>query len=159
MKTRARRFLMLMLLIGMAGCATTLENAITMPRVELSDVRVVGLGFNNQTFLLTFAVANPNPFPLPVNDVRYGVKLDGQLFASGHTPSEFSVPAEGNAQFAISVELDLLRTAPRLLTIVRQSTSDSIRYELEGEFGLDIPLAPPIGYRHSGTIRVDGSGF
>ena len=157
MTTMMRRLTIVMLLIGMSGCATTLENAISMPRVELDDVRVVGLGFNNQTFLLSFDVANPNPFPLPVNAVRYGVKLDGQLFASGRTPSEFSVPADGNAQFAISVEVDLLRTAPRLLTLVRESHSDAIRYELEGEFGLDIPLAPPIAYRHSGMIRI-GNG-
>ena len=77
----------------------------------LRDVQIVGLGFNSQTFLLTFDVSNPNPFPLPVNHVRYGVRLDGERFASGETPCDISVPASGATEVAISVELDLLKTS------------------------------------------------
>ena len=96
---------------------------------------------------------------MPVNDVTYALELDGQRFASGRTPSKFSVPADGVSQFAISVELDLLQTAPRLLTIVRDGNAENMSYRLDGEFGIDMPLAPPIPYRHSGTIRVGSDAF
>jgi len=153
--------LMRSLLIGVAvfatsltGCATTFENLVESPVVKLSDVKVMGLGFNNQTFLLSFDVSNPNSFSLPVKSVRYGVKLDGHRFASGETASEFSVPANGDGKFAISVDLDLLQTAPQLLSVVRESATSDVGYELEGQLAVDIPFAPPVSYRNTGSIRL-----
>ena len=155
----AARLLIVILLLASAGCATQLENVVSSPKVQLTNVEVMGLGFKSQTFLLSFDVQNPNAFALPVKNVSYGVRLDGQRFASGTTPSSFSVPAQGVAQFAISVELDLLQTAPRLLSIVRQGDRSHIDYELEGELAVDILLTPPIDYRTRGSIRIDGGAF
>lgn len=146
-------------LIGLSACASLPENMISKPEVSLRDVQVMGLGFKAQTFLLSFDISNPNPFPLPVKHVSYALKLDGQRFASGETPSEISVPASGDSQFSISVELDLLSTAPRLLAIVREGVRSEIPYELKGELGIDIPLTPPVSYRTDGSIRLDSSGF
>ncbi len=146
-------------LCGLAACASLPDNLIESPRVELLDVQVMGLGFDNQTFLLSFDIDNPNPFPLPVKHVRYGVRLGGERFASGATPSSISVPAGGTTEFAISVELDLLKTAPQLLTIMRAGTRRDIPYSLEGELGVDIPMTPPVSYRTNGAIRLNTSGF
>lgn len=160
--TVATRKLMIGFLLfggGLGGCATNLDNIVSSPRVELRDVQVMGLGFSSQTFLLSFDIRNPNPFPLPISTVSYGVRLDEQRFASGTTTSEFSIPAEGDAAFAISVELDLLQTAPRLLSIVRQGQSKTISYELEGELAIDIPFTPPVAYRTKGTIRIGSGAF
>jgi LEA14-like dessication related protein len=142
------------LAIGLTACATTVESLVKSPSIELRDVQVVGLGFNNQTFLLSFDVSNPNPFSLPVSSVSYGIKLDGHRFASGETPSAFSVPANGDTQFAISVDLNLLQTAPQLLSVIRQSIRQDVGYELEGKLAVDIPLAPPVSYRNTGSIRL-----
>jgi LEA14-like dessication related protein len=108
---------------------------------------------------LSFDVANPNLFPLPVRNIGYGVKLDGHWFASGETVSEFTIPADGETSFAISVDLNLLKTSPQLLSIVRDGTRRDIRYELEGTFGVDIPLTPPIKYRDSGLIRLNSGSY
>ena len=156
MKKRMIARLQIALLIGcMSACASLPESLISAPSVKLSNVQVVGLGFKTQTFLLSFDVANPNPFPLPVSNVGYGVKLDGQRFASGETVSKFTIPADGDASFAISVDLNLLQTAPQLLSVVRDGTRQDISYELEGRFGVDIPLTPTIKYRNSGKIRLN----
>lgn len=149
----------MLLLLALTGCATTTEKLVKSPTVELRSVQVVGLGFNSQTFLLAFDISNPNPFPLPVRSVSYGVKLDGQRFASGETPSDFSVPASGNGQFAISVDLDLLQTAPQLLTIVRQGVRKDVPYELDGRLVVDVPLAPAVSYRNTGSIRLHPGPF
>ncbi len=160
MNSSKRRIVIILALVtGLAACASLPENIVAKPEVQLRDVRVVGLGFKNQTFLLSFDIHNPNPYPLPVNHIRYGIRLDGQRFASGQTESDISVPAGGDAEFAISVELDLLTTAPRLLSIVREGVRRDIAYELEGELGIDIPLTPPVSYRSDGSIRLNTSGF
>ncbi len=156
---RRRLTVILALLAGLGACASVPGNLIAKPEVQLRDVQVMGLGFKNQTFLLSFDIHNPNPYPLPVNHVRYGVRLDGQRFASGQTPSDMTVPAGGDAEFAISVELDLLTTAPRLLSIVREGVRRDIPYELEGELGIDIPMTPSVTYRSNGSIRLDSGGF
>lgn len=158
----ARRWRLLVLLAavtGLGACETLPENLIERPEVALRDVQVIGLGFDAQTFLLSFDISNPNPFPLPVNHVSYGVRLDGQRFASGKTPSKIRVPADGTTQFAISVELDLLSTAPALLSIVREGVRKEVPYELEGQLGIDLPLTPPVTYRNVGAIRLDSGGF
>ena len=142
--------------ILVSACSTLPQNLISAPNVELSDVKVVGLDFANQSFLLSFDVDNPNAFALPVKNVGYGVKLDGQRFASGETSSNFTVPANGTTQFAITVDLNLLQTAPQLLSIVRDAARDEIPYELEGEFGVNLPFAPPVRYATNGMIQLSG---
>ena len=143
----------------LSACASLPESFVSTPSVKLSNVQVVGLGLRTQTFLLSFDVANPNPFPLPVSNFGYGVRLDGQRFASGETASKFTLPADGDASFAISVDLNLLQTAPQLLAIVRDATRQEINYELEGRFAVDIPLAPTLKYRNSGKIRLNSATF
>jgi LEA14-like dessication related protein len=156
---RWRLLALLVAITGLGACETLPENLIEKPEVALRGVQVVGLGLNAQTFLLSFDISNPNPFSLPVSHVSYGVKLDGQRFAMGNTPSEINVPADGTAQFAISVELDLLNTAPALLSVVREGVRREVPYELEGELAIDIPLTPPVRYRSEGAIRLNSSGF
>ena len=150
---------LLFALVALGACASLPDELIAKPEVKLRDVQVLGLGFNNQTFLLSFDVSNPNPFPLPVRSVSYSVRLDGQRFASGETPSDFSVPASGAQQFAISVELDLLKTAPQLLTILSESSRRDIPYVLEGRLGIDLPTTPAVSYRTDGAVRLDAGGF
>lgn len=161
MTSASRNFALLLVVAGalLGGCASTLENVLSTPKVQLRDVQVVGLGFKSQTFLLSFDVSNPNPFPLPIDAVSYSVRLDGQRFASGETPSEFSVPAGGNAAFAISVDLNLLQTSPQLLSVVRDGVRKDIGYDLEGRLMVGIPLTPPVSYRNSGTIRLQSEAF
>lgn len=144
---------------GLGACASMPENIIATPQLQLRDVQVMGLGLSKQDFLLSFEISNPNPFPLPVKHVKYGVRLDGQRFASGETASDLSVPANSSKEFAISVELNLLSTAPRLLSTVRDGVRSEIRYELEGELGIDIPFTPPVKYSNEGTIRLNTGGF
>ena len=104
----------------LSGCAS-MDNLVSAPEVSLKDVEVTDLDLSGQTFVLAFDVINPNPFPLPVKSISYGVDLDGYRFASGSTVASIMIPAAGDANFAISVELNLMRTAPQLLFIVRDS--------------------------------------
>lgn len=156
---RLRIALLTLALGGLGACASLPENLISKPDVRLRDVQVMGLGFKGQTFLLSFDIHNPNPFPLPVNHVSYAVRLEGHRFASGETSSDISVPARSDTQFAISVELNLLATAPQLLSIVRDGARAEIPYELAGQLGVDIPMTPPISFSSTGAIRLNSTGY
>jgi len=137
----------------LSACAT-LENAVQAPVVTLQKVDLADLDFSGQTFVLSFDVNNPNAFSLPVNHVSYGLKLDKQNFASGQAVAAFTIPANGDGEFAINVELDLLRTAPQLLYTVRDAVSRDLPYELKGELGIDLPLVASLPFEKSGEIRM-----
>lgn len=139
------------------GACASLDNLVSAPGVSLRNVHVESLGLNEQTFLLSFDVTNPNPFPLPISQISYGVELDGHRFASGETIGDITVPARSDGEFAISVDLNLLKTAPQLLFIVRDGVRDDIPYKLEGELGFDIPYTKPVQFENVGEIRLQAA--
>lgn len=132
---------------------------IDRPHVRLHELSVEKIDLDEQTFVLSFDVKNPNPFPLAIREIRYGVKLDGQRFASGESSCELNVAAASDSSFEITVDLNLLRTAPDLLFIVRDGASGAIPYSLEGQFVMDIPTGPEIGFAHTGDIRLSAIGY
>lgn len=137
----------------LSACAST-GPLISSPGVSLRNVQMTEIDLTGQVFLLGFDVTNPNPFPLPIKVVSYGVELDGYRFATGRTKGNFTVPANGDGEFAISVELNLLKTAPQLLYIVRDGVMRDIPYELTGTLGIDIPLVEPLEFASEGEIRL-----
>ncbi len=150
---KLKRYAGLLLATTMLSACASTGDLISAPGVSLRNVQMTRVELSRQTFLLSFDVTNPNPFPLPISTVSYGVELDSQRFASGQTQGGFTVPAAGDGEFAISVELNLLKTAPQLLYLVRDGEKRDIAYELKGELGVDIPLVKPMNFESSGAIR------
>lgn len=153
LKTRFRSAGVVVTAAMLASCAG-MEPMIAAPGVSLRNVHVTDLNYKAQTFLLGFDITNPNPFPLPISHISYGIELDGQHFAGGSAASAFTVAAQGDAEFSISVELDLIRTAPQLLYTVHDAVTRDIPYSLRGELGIDIPLAKPLAFSSDGEIRL-----
>ena len=145
--------LLLLISFVLSACAGT-QIAIDPPIVSLRNIDVTDVDFSKQTFVLSFDVTNPNSFPLPINYVSYGVKLDKQRFASGETTASFTVPANSDSEFAISVDLDLFRTAPQLLYTFRDGTRRDLPYELRGKFGIDLPFVGDVPFEYNGEIRL-----
>lgn len=148
------RMVLLAAVTATLGACASATTHVDSPRVSLNQVDVQKLDLDAQTVLLRFDVTNPNPFPLPVRSISYRVDLDGYRFASGESTADFTVPAQSDTAFAISAELDLLKTAPRLIQIVRQGAHRNIPYSLEGKFEVDVPSAPAVPFEETGTIRL-----
>ena len=136
------------------SCAS-LEGIVETPDVTLRSIAVTDLDFSGQTFLLGFDVTNPNPFSLPLTSIKYDVTLDGEHFAGGRTEASLTVPAQSDTQFAISVELDLIRTAPKLLYMIREATEGGIHYGIKGKLGVDLPVVSSVPFDAEGVVSVD----
>lgn len=143
---------------AISACAGT-GSIVSSPVVRLMSIEMTSVDFDRQTFLLSFDVSNPNPFPLPIRSVRYRVRLGEQRFASGETQGNFTVPADGNGAFAISVELDLLRTTSNISSLIRTGMSRDFDYELSGSFAVDIPFAKPLEFKSGGNIEMQAAAF
>jgi len=137
----------------LTGCAGT-ETLISAPAVRLTSVELDHVSFNKQTFLLSFALSNPNPFPLPVNAVSYRVLFDDERFVGGKTEAGFTVPAGGDGAFLLSVELDILNSATQITSLLRGGVPDRVNYEVQGSLTVDIPFARPIPFSSSGVINI-----
>jgi LEA14-like dessication related protein len=148
-----RNAFLLFAIVSLSACAST-GTVIDSPRVELTGVELTSASFRRQTFLLSFDVSNPNPFPLPVKAVDYEVNFDDRKFAGGETKGNFTVPARGDDSFAISVDLDILSSATHLSSLVKGDFRENISYELRGNFAVDIPLVKPIPFSSSGVINM-----
>ena len=147
------RSIALLTLMGLGGCAGVAP-FVAEPGVSLRNVHAEVLDFDKQTFLLSFDVTNPNPFPLPLTEIHYGIRLDGKRFASGQTPARLDIPAGSDGEFAIRVEMDLIDTVPDLLFTLRESLDRAIPYSLEGELHTAIPGARPVRFESIGAVRL-----
>ena len=152
--TRFRTIALSTVALLATGCAST-GAIVERPSVTLSNVAVTEVDLGGQTFVLDFDVVNPNPFPLPIRSIAYGVELEGLRLASGETQSAFTVPAGGESHFEITVDVDLMRTAPQLMFVVREGMYRDIPYALEGRFAIDVPFANPVTFRNEGSIRLN----
>jgi len=157
-KSPAASFVVLLAVLLIGGCAS-MEQIVDVPRVSLTDVELTHAGFDSQVFMLTFDVDNPNPFPLPVTGIRYRIDLGDQKFASGEAQSDFSIPAGGNSDFDLQVEIDILKQASSLVSVVRNGMRHHIEYELQGSMSVDIPFVQPIAFSSVGSIQIDGKRF
>lgn len=148
-----RNTLMLFAAVGLSACAGT-GTIIDSPSVELTGVELRSASIRRQTFLLSFDIDNPNPFPLPVKSVDYEIIFDDAKFAEGHTQGSFTVPANSMDSFAISVDLDFLGSATHFKSLMSGGLWENIAYELRGRLAVDIPLVKPIAFSNSGVINM-----
>ena len=148
-----RAGILLVAFVLLSACASTLP-AIAAPEVRLTSVELSRLGLYGQTFLLGIHVSNPNPFPLPVSNVRYELRLDDDRFAGGETRGGFVVPPGSATEFAISVELDLRHSVSGLNTLIESGFERSVQYQLQGSLQLDLPAAKPLSFAESGSVRL-----
>ena len=146
-------FVQLAVLTLITSCATSSE-LIQSPSVSLNGIRMSQFNYTGQTFVLSFDVSNPNPYPLPVKYVRYHLQLAEARFASGETPSDFSVPASGEGAFDLSVELNILKSAPQVASLLRGGMGEPVPYKLSGSLGIDIPFVEPVPFSTSGVITI-----
>ncbi len=133
-----------------AGPLTLVES----PSVRLTQIESGHLSFNRQTFVLGFDISNPNSFPLPVQVLNYSVQIAGQQFASGKTEGAFTVPANGDSSFAISVDLDMMQQTSGIGSLLRAGSQGQVPYELNGSLTVDIPFTQAIPFSNKGTISL-----
>jgi len=139
----------------LSACAGT-GTLIDSPTVNLTSVELADVSLSRQTFHLGFDVDNPNPFPLPIQAVEYRVILDEEKFAGGATEGRFTIPARGQDDFTISVDLDVLKTAAQLSAFLRGGMREAVSYELQGSLTVDIPFTKPLPFSSTGVIQLDG---
>lgn len=147
--------IMLFPLFAVTSCASD-GPRIAPAEITLTDVQLDEVSVSGQSLRLQFAVANPNPFPLPVKSIRYQLRIGDRPLARGQTESRFVVAARGDGAFVLGVELDVLDSVSGLgFLLLKQQ----VEYELHGSLAVDLPFARPMPFASSGQVQLrSGTG-
>lgn len=143
----------LLLTVPLAACQTLTEQ-LEAPDVRLTGVRLQEVNTMQQRFLLDFDVSNPNAIALPVRAVNYGVKLGGMSLAEGSSDNAFRIPARGDGQFSVSVEMSLLQTVKVLGSRLLQGGEQSLDYDVGGSVEVDLPFVRPLPFSSTGSVQI-----
>jgi LEA14-like dessication related protein len=128
-------------LIAVSACSRIAERAFARPTIAVRSVKLVSVGLTGGSIEVGLAIANPNPYPLPVQRAVYSFALaDSTEVGRGESAAAFTVPAHDSAVVDLPVDLSWqgLRAAAR--DAARDGTVD---YILKGTVTLDTPLGNP----------------
>lgn len=143
------RFLYLLSTLLLVACAGTAISP-QKPEVSVVGVKPVSLSSNEQRFLFTLNIENPNAFALPVEGVDLAATFAGENVAVGRSTTEVSVPANGNAQLGIEITTQLKDMFSNFLKSLGNGNLN-LDYEIAGDVKIK-NLAKSFPFTSSGNL-------
>lgn len=144
--------LMLMLALGLSGCAYKRYRDAAPPQISVANIALAGVSIFEQKFSVDLRMRNPNDFALPVRGMEYKLRLNGIDFATGVSPSPVTLPAYGEQVVSVAVYSNVLNSLTRLQELTRGS-AEALPYEVVGHLKLEkMPVRIP--FRYAGQFDV-----
>jgi LEA14-like dessication related protein len=137
--------------IALTACSA-LRPDLAVPRLTLVRVAMTSADVFNQQFLVRVHVENPNDRELPIKGIDYKLFLEGDSFAEGVSNKAFTVPANGETEFDMTVRTNFISGVGRLLS--RLNGRDQVQYVVEGKVLTDIGMLNKIPFQESGTVSL-----
>ena len=125
-----RRFLLMMLLIGLAGCAGMGHREGDV-KVTLSSLQLLESTLLEQRYLFRLRLQNRSPSTLSVSGMSFDVELNGREFASGVSNQQVSVPGFGEAIVEVEVSSSLFEII-RQIQSLQQRERKAFDYQISG---------------------------
>ena len=132
------------------ACAPHFEK----PELSVVNVQLVSSSVWEQHLKVRVHVHNPNDRALPVKGIDYSLEVMGQQAASGQSDASFVVPAQGDAEFDMSVTTNLAGTLLQLLARGSSALSQEVPYRFTGKVQLSQGILRSIPFEQSGTFRL-----
>ena len=147
-----RRFVALLAIFFITGCATLARQAFAPPVVEVKDVKVASIGLTGGTLNVTLSVSNPNEYRIDATRVTYRLFVDTTQIVSGEVDRLLTLENRGAAELVLPVNFGYRE----LGVAMREYTSKgALQYRVVGEFTLATPFGN-ITRPYSGAGRVQG---
>jgi LEA14-like dessication related protein len=142
-----RLLAMLATLFWLATAAHAQQSA---PEVSIASIDSIALQGRTAILDLTLAIRNPNGLALPLQKLRFQSQFNGLDVAQGDSTAPVTIPAQGQAQVPVRVNVDSATMLTLLATLPPDGT---VNYLISGtaEIGLTMLRIP---FSHSGTVRL-----
>jgi LEA14-like dessication related protein len=151
MKRSLARAVLCALALVLSACSA-LRPDLQVPRLSLVSVAMTSADIFNQQFVVKVNVENPNDRALPITGIDYKLFLEGDSFAEGLTEKPFTVPAQGDIDFDLTVRTNFVSGAARLLS--RLNGREQVNYVVEGKVLTDISMLKKIPFQETGTVNI-----
>src|SRR3982751_1604416 len=125
--------LVVLALVGVAGCATLGRATFKEPVVHFQDARVTGLGITGGAMEVQLSLYNPNKFKLDGTRLTYKLMVDSVTFGTGAIADRFSVQEKDST----------------IVTLPLQFTYSGV-----GEAGRQLMNTGTVNYRVVGDVTV-----
>ncbi len=146
-----RLALVFALLITASSCSS-LRPELQAPRLALISVAMTSADIFNQQFLIRVNIENPNDRDLPITGLDYKLFLEGDGFAEGMLNRPFTVPANGETDFDMTVRTNFVSGIGRLLSRLNGRTQ--VNYTVEGDLLTDIRFLKKIPFNETGSVNL-----
>lgn len=149
----------LMAVLVLAGCA---KNLVREPQVNLTNVRVGGIGLRGGQLLAEIEIKNPNSFSVETNSVSYDLKVSDRDssgkenwvdFAKGTYEPNIKIRDGGTTKIEVPIEFTYANISGAIRSIMDRGT---FNYRVEGTVALREPLRREIPYKHTGNVSLQG---
>ena len=136
------------LVIGSSACASMGRASFATPTVELSDVRMKGIGMKGGTLDVVLNVYNPNGYRLDTSGFTYTLWIDSSSVAKGAVTRLVTLESKKKTEVTLPITFTIkeLQDAARAMTDM-----GSVNYRLAG----DLTVSTPAG---SFTRPYEGRG-
>ena len=142
----------LLMTLGLAACVGLGTNLRT-PHVAFVGLKAVEANLFEQKLEVRLRVQNPNDIELPVNGLDVDVELAGEQFAHGVSAREFTVPANGEAEFDMNVTANAATALIRIMSGDRESR-EAIPYRLKGKLSTRLGMLRSVPFNETGTLPI-----
>lgn len=142
MVKKMRNFLMavgLLVLAGMTGSCSLLEQAVQKPTLQVADVSYHAVSFQKGRLDSHLRIHNPNGFALPIRNVTYSLKLNERQVVSSNLAVEKKIPADGTIEILVPVHFrysDVMNSISDLVHL------QQVRFQFAGTLDIGLLTIP-----------------
>ena len=150
-RRRTLQTLILLLFLGLGGCASWFSDDEPDPEVHLVRVEVVRAKLLEQRFVLHFRIDNPNDSDLTVRGLEYRIHLGDILLAEGEHEHWITIGPKRSGFYKVPIRTNLW---PKVRDLVKQlkNPKQPIPYRLEGEMETGLFIAHYVHLARNGVI-------
>ena len=123
------------------------------PHLSFVGMKSIEANIFEQKLEVRLRVQNPNKVDLPVRGLDVDVELAGEPFAHGVSAREFTVPANGEAEFDMIVTANAASALIGILHSDRKS-HDAVEYRLKGKLSTHLGMLRSIPFDETGTLPI-----
>ena len=143
----------------LAGCV----GRVRQPEVELTAVRLNGLGLRGGSLVAELEIKNPNGFEVETRSITYDLQVSDRdstnretwvQFAKGTVDDNIKVGDHGTTKVQIPIDFNYNAVGGAIRSIMDRGT---FNYRVEGVVSLREPMSRNIPYRHAGNISLQGA--
>jgi len=132
----------------LTGCSLFVPK-FEKPALSVVSIQLLKSDLWHQELKVRMRVQNPNDRALPVKGISYELEVDGQELAHGISGDSFLVPANGEAEFDMSVSANM---ASVLVKVLSQG-GNQVDYRMTGKISLSAGLLRSIPFDERGTFK------